>query len=391
MPQESLFQKDFSKSVGDVQLLEQFFVHLSRIALSGRSQDVQRLLQRAVRQLRETRPEVARHLADLLREAPTSTSPLRGDAMGTMPVDSDSRLSLARVEDPPLLDQEPLWATEVAHPLAQLVKELQSGDQLFSAGLYPTRTAIFTGPPGVGKTLAARWIALQTQRPLIILDLAAVMSSYLGRTGANLRSVLDYAKSARCVLLLDEIDAIAKRRDDDVEVGELKRLVTVLLQEVDDWPTTSLLIAATNHPNLLDPAVWRRFEVIVEFPMPTVDQTRQAVEAFLRVSQPRAVIDTLSALLHGVSFSEIERDLLLLQRTAVLNDIEVSAVLPVLVKARCTALPSSDRRRIALQLRSLGWSARLINETTGVSRDYLREKSITETEKPRVTRREKRG
>src|SRR5690606_32775240 len=105
-------------------------------------------------------------------------------------------------------------------------------------------------------------------RPLLILDLASVMSSYLGRTGTNLRHVLDYAKSLDCVLLLDELDAIAKRRDDRGEIGELKRLVTVLLQQIDDWPPKSLLIAATNHADLLDPALWRRFDVTLEFPIP---------------------------------------------------------------------------------------------------------------------------
>jgi hypothetical protein len=93
-----------------------------------------------------------------------------------------------------------------------------------------------------------------------VLDLIVVMSSYLGKTGNNLRSALDHAKANEAILLLDEIDAIAKRRSDESDVGELKRLVTVMLQEVDDWPDTDLLLAATNHPELVDPALWRRFD-----------------------------------------------------------------------------------------------------------------------------------
>ncbi|TGV70329.1 AAA family ATPase, partial [Mesorhizobium sp. M00.F.Ca.ET.158.01.1.1] len=110
--------------------------------------------------------------------------------------------------------------------LDTLVAERKDIENLHKAGWEPTRTVLFTGAPGVGKTLGARWLARELNRPLLILDLAAVMSSYLGRTGTNLRHVLDYAKTLDCVLLLDELDAIAKRRDDRGQIGALKRLVT---------------------------------------------------------------------------------------------------------------------------------------------------------------------
>ena len=154
----------------------------------------------------------------------------------------------------------------------QLVAEHSRVGDLLRAGLSPTRTALFIGPPGVGKTLGDGWLARELHRPLLTLDLSAVMSSFLGRTGANLRHVSDYAKGVPCIMLLDEIVAIAKRRDDSQEVGELKRLVTVLLQEIDDWPSGGLLIAATNHSDLLDPAVWRRFETQIAFQFRRVKQ-----------------------------------------------------------------------------------------------------------------------
>jgi len=104
--------------------------------------------------------------------------------------------------------------------------------------------------------------------PLATLDLAAAISSLLGRTGLNLRRVLDHGRRAPCVLFLDEFDAVAKRRDDPSDLGELKRAVNVLLKEMEQWPSSSVLVAATNHPALLDPAVFRRFDTVIALPLP---------------------------------------------------------------------------------------------------------------------------
>ena len=349
-------------------------VHLARLALAGRPKDIQLFVRRLINRYRLEIPALSEELGVLLRNrSKTSSSSLRGSVVDTIPVDLDSRLQLARTEHPVLLETEPVWSPEVSEPLEQIVLQRQREPELLQAALHPTKSVLCIGAPGVGKTLAARWIADRLARPLITLDLAAVMSSFLGRTGNNVRNVLDYAKGVECVFLLDEFDAVAKRRDDAVEVGELKRLVTVLLQEIDDWPPSGLLIAATNHPELLDPAVWRRFEMIVTFPMPTDEQIREAVQR--QIGSAKSA-DEWSAIvakaLEGMSFAEVERELVRAKREAVMQQYPLAEALKKLVQDRAKGLSRVCRVELAVSLLDVGLSQREAHEWTGVSRDTIR-------------------
>ncbi|MCR5882168.1 ATP-binding protein [Rhizobacter sp. J219] len=213
----------------EIQILEDDFANLMTLAAEGAVEDVRLLLAKLIRKYRTRRPEFAERINHVLRSTQTRAvgpSILRRATMAnepsaaSMPVDNDSRLALIRVFND--LDglPEPLLPVPLYRQLEGIVRERRERDKLSAHGIRPTRSAILVGPPGVGKTLSARWIAAQIGKPLWVLDLTAVMSSLLGKTGNNLRMVFDHAKASQAVLLLDEIDAIAKRRSDESDVGE---------------------------------------------------------------------------------------------------------------------------------------------------------------------------
>lgn len=154
----------------------------------------------------------------------------------------------------------------------ELIEEQQRADVLRAQGLEPRHRVLLVGPPGNGKTSLAQSLAYEMALPLFTVRYDAVVTSYLGETAQRLRRLFDFVRTQPCVLFFDEFDAIGKERGDLHETGEIKRVVTSLLLQLDDLPSYCVLVGATNHPELLDRATWRRFEIKLELGKPTDDQ-----------------------------------------------------------------------------------------------------------------------
>lgn len=301
--------KKYRESYHDEDGLEQAVIDLVRVGSSGFASGVRQLASRLVRTVPPgvKDPNLFRDSVHDALAAGGTTTGLRFSS-GELPTADDGGPPLANVDPVPRGDGLVL-AAQAMTELEEIIAERDRADELSRAGVGLTRTVMFTGPPGVGKTMAARWIANQIGVPLVSLDLATVTSSFFGDSGRNIRSVLDYAKSGQCVLLLDEFDAIAKRRDDDTDIGELKRIVNVILVELDRWPDTSLLVAATNHVQLLDRAVGRRFDRHVEFQLPTVIERRLIIQALSKGlnDEDIVIIDLIAEATDGATGSDLVR------------------------------------------------------------------------------------
>lgn len=244
---------------------------LVRASFEGDKKMIEATALMIIKKIKKEYPVVAEDIAKVLSYADTGSSPTRALNLPPLPVDKETRYSLVEVETPlniatPILD-EYTW-----QQISDFIKERELIAQFMQAGIVPPNSLLMCGSPGVGKTYVAHWIAAQLNLPLLTLDLATSISSYLGRSGQNIRSIFEYAKAQPSVLFLDELDAIAKRRDDTGDLGELKRLVNVLLKEIENYPTSGVIIAATNHPELLDKAIWRRFDRTLTVPMPEAQE-----------------------------------------------------------------------------------------------------------------------
>lgn len=203
----------------------------------------------------------------------------------------------------------------------QLIEEQQRASVLRSHALEPRHKILLVGPPGNGKTSLGEAIAESLAVPLFVVRYESMIGSFLGETAGRLKRVFDYARTTPCVLFFDEFDAVGKERGDTHETGEIKRVVTSLLMQIDELPSYVVVVAATNHAELLDRAVWRRFELRLSLPAPTEKQLAAFIERLgERASMELGIAPAKAARVLGpVSYGEAEQFFLELARRQVLT------------------------------------------------------------------------
>ena len=192
--------------------------------------------------------------------------------------------------------------------IRDLVEEQARADLLRSYNLEPRNRVLLVGPPGNGKTTLAEAIANALSVPLMVVRYEAIIGSYLGETAQRIGQVFEHARSRHCVLFFDEFDVVGKERGDLHETGEIKRVVSSLLLQIDALPSYVVVVTASNHPELLDRAVWRRFQIRLDLPQPTQGQIEEWFKRFQqRTGHPLGLSPrSLAQRLRGLSFAEVE-------------------------------------------------------------------------------------
>lgn len=214
----------------------------------------------------------------------------------------------------------------VRRAVNQLVEEQHRADLLRAYSVEPRNRILLVGAPGTGKTSLAEAIAEAIAVPLLVVRYDAIIGSYLGETTARLQRVFDFARTTPCVLFFDEFDAIGKERGDIHETGEIKRVVSSLLLQIDDLPSYTVIVGATNHPELLDRASWRRFQLRISLPLPSAKAVACYIESFTeRFDQSLGHSSaSIASRLGPVSYAEVEQFCLDLLRRNVLSSGEKS-------------------------------------------------------------------
>ena len=291
------------------------------------------------------------------------------------PRDKDSLLELYEIFESKTSFSDIVLPENQKRILEQVVSEQKNAKELSKHNVSPINRVLLCGPPGCGKTMTAYALGHELQLPIAYVRLDGLVSSYLGQTSTNLRKVFDAVKNKRIILFLDEFDAIAKKRDDSNELGELKRVVTTLLQNFDNMPPNVFLIAATNHEHLLDPAIWRRFNITITLELPNEEQRQALLEKWILKYGINAKIDynILAKVSEGISGAQLEElAIAAAKRYLIDKHIKTEDIMEILIHQLTKFSYSGDEpMKIICEMMDRGVSLRAVARAMGLSHNTL--------------------
>jgi SpoVK/Ycf46/Vps4 family AAA+-type ATPase len=235
--------------------------------------------------------------------------PPRTNSLNTLPSSKRDSAPFVQVLEHSQLRHHMVLPAEVEQRFIRIEKEYAARTRLAQYGLHARKRILLYGPSGCGKSLGAERIAWATGLPLHKVRFDTLISSYFGETATNLGKLFEAIETQPCALFLDECDTIARARGASNDVGEVSRVVNMLLQLLEDYRGDGLIIAATNHYESLDQAIYRRFDEAIEIPKPEILEIARLLKDSLSALKIAAKIDMeqFAASLDGFSFSEVER------------------------------------------------------------------------------------
>lgn len=296
-----------------IQQIERLVKALKSSGLEKEAKSIEGLLETSRESMMMSPSKINRSFAISSRDTLTSKT--------ILPVDKETSTPLAEVHFPEELPKDmPLFDKDIKDAIMSVINEWNNFNKLVKIDAFPASSCLIYGKPGTGKTHLAKWISRQIGVPVVLARLEGLMSSFLGTTSKNIGNLFTFADRYNCVLLLDEFDAIAKLRNDPQEVGEVKRVVNTLLQCLDVRKNKGFTIGVTNHELLLDPAIWRRFDIQIEVPVPSASVTIVLIKKFLEpLSFEDVELRFFAWVMTGASGADIEMLAKWIKRATVIN------------------------------------------------------------------------